>query len=109
MSLYILSLKFRLDQLKKMKKLGFNVVKNIRIKTFNLEILQHLLKQFKKESIYIIDGIIIRHNNNYGFNTSGNPDYAFAFKMVLEEQIEDAVVERIHLECIKVWSIVSTN
>ena len=84
------------DQLKKMKKLGFNVVKNIRIKTFNLEILQHLLKQFKKESIYIIDGIIIRHNNNYGFNTSGNPDYAFAFKMVLEEQIEDAVVERIH-------------
>ena len=89
------------DQIKKMKKLGFNVVKNIRIQeknniSINFKTLEGLLTQFKKESIYLIDGIIIRHNKNYSVNTSGNPDYAFAFKMVLQEQIKEAKIVKVH-------------
>ena len=89
------------DQLKKMAKLGFNVVKNLRIveknkMPINFSTLEELLVKFKKESIYLIDGIIIRHNKNYMVNTSGNPDYAFAFKMVLEEQIKEAKIVKVH-------------
>ena len=49
---------------------------------------------FKETSPYLIDGIIIRHNDNYSYNKSGNPDYAFAFKMLLNDQVaETSVVE----------------
>ena len=89
------------DQLKKMWKLGFNVVKNLRIveknkMPINFSTLEELLVKFKKESIYLIDGVIIRHNKNYLVNTSGNPDYAFAFKMVLKEQIKEAKIVKVH-------------
>lgn len=89
------------DQIKKMARLGFNVVKNVRILEKNkmpidFSTLENLLIKFKKESIYLIDGIIIRHNKNYMVNTSGNPDYAFAFKMVLEEQIKETKIVKIH-------------
>ena len=97
-----------------MAKLGFNVVKNLRIveknkMSINFSTLEELLVKFKKESIYLIDGIIIRHNKNYMVNTSGNPDYAFAFKMVLQEQIKEAKIVKNSLECIKVWCIISSN
>ena len=64
--------------------------------SINFKTLEGLLTQFKKESIYLIDGIIIRHNKNYSVNTSGNPDYAFAFKMVLQEQIKEAKIVKVH-------------
>ncbi len=84
------------EQLKKLKKIGFNVVKNTRVKDINIDILEYLLKQFKDESEYLIDGIIIKHNKSYSVNTSGNPDYAFAFKMVFNEQIGESEVVKVH-------------
>ena len=84
------------EQFKKLNKLGFNVVKHTRVKDINIDILQYLLNDFKKESKYLIDGIIIRHNKNYNVNTSGNPDYAFAFKMVFNEQIKESEIVKIH-------------
>ena len=83
------------EQLKKIKKLGFNTVQNKSVGDIDFEYLQEELKDFKSTSPYLIDGIIIRHNDNYSYNKSGNPDYAFAFKMLLEEQVVDTVVEKV--------------
>ena len=38
------------------------------------------LQDFKKNSKYDIDGIIVTHNKVYPRNTSGNPKHSFAFK-----------------------------
>jgi DNA ligase (NAD+) len=84
------------EQLKKLKKMGFNVVKNHSIKNIDFKYLQTTLKSYKSSEDYLIDGIIIRHNDNYGYNKSGNPDYAFAFKMLLTEQIEETIVVKVH-------------
>ena len=84
------------EQLKKMKRIGFNVVNNTSVKSIDFKYLQETLKEFKSNSDYLIDGIIIRHNHNYSYNKSGNPDYAFAFKMLLDEQIETTEVVKVH-------------
>ena len=81
------------EQLKKIKRLGFNTVQNKSVNEIDFEYLQEELKDFKSSSPYLIDGIIIRHNNNYSYNKSGNPDYP-AFKMLLEEQVVETVVEK---------------
>ena len=83
------------EQLKRIKRLGFNTVQNKSIKEIDFEYLQEELKDFKESSPYLIDGIIIRHNQNYAYNKSGNPDYAFAFKMLLEEQVAETIVEKV--------------
>ncbi len=84
------------EQLKKMKRMGFDVVNNTSVKSIDFKYLQETLKEFKSNSDYLIDGIIIRHNHNYSYNKSGNPDYAFAFKMLLDEQIETTEVVKVH-------------
>ena len=84
------------------------VVDNIYIEKINLSTLEKCLIKFKECSKYLIDGIIIRHNENYEFNKSGNPDYAFAFKMVLNNQIKETVIKNT-LEYIKIWKIISSN
>ena len=84
------------EQLKKLKRMGLNVVKNHSIKNIDFKYLQTTLESYKSSEDYLIDGIIIRHNNNYGYNKSGNPDYAFAFKMLLTEQVEETIVVKVH-------------
>jgi len=84
------------EQLKKLKKMGFNVVKNHSIKNIDFKYLQTTLESYKSSEDYLIDGIIIRHNSNYGYNKSGNPNYAFAFKMLLNEQVEETIVVKVH-------------
>ena len=84
------------EQLKKLKKMGFDVVKNHSVKNIDFKYLQTTLESYKSSEDYLIDGIIIRHNNNYGYNKSGNPDYAFAFKMLLNEQVEETIVVKVH-------------
>lgn len=84
------------QQLDILKKLELNVVDNIRLENINLTILEKYLISFKEKSKYLIDGIVIRHNYNYPFNKSGNPDYAFAFKMILQNQIKETKIIKIH-------------
>lgn len=84
------------EQLNILKKIGMKVVDNIYMEKINLSTLEKCLIKFKEFSKYLIDGIIIRHNENYEFNKSGNPDYAFAFKMVLNNQIKETVIKKIH-------------
>ena len=55
------------------------------------EFLSALLVEWRKSYQYEIDGIIVAHNKIYP-RKSGNPEHAFAFKMVLSDQIAEAKV-----------------
>ena len=75
-------------QLDIIKDLGFNIVVN---KTFNQELSYDMLSKYLKErrnkGDYEVDGIIVTYSNNKERNIKGNPEYAFAFKDILEDQI----------------------
>ena len=75
-----------LAQLKILKKLGFNVVKHSVLEGINLSgkiedsILSKTLLEYRLDSEYDIDGIIVTDNGSHEVNKSGNPVHAFAFK-----------------------------
>ena len=74
----------------------FNIVNNNNIKQeLTFEYLSKILKERKNKSEYSIDGIIITSIGNFERNKSGNPDYAFAFKDILQEQIATTIIESI--------------
>ena len=55
--------------------------------------LPELLIDYKKQSKYEIDGIILTDNTKpHNRVMTGNPSYAVAFKMPLEEQMANTVV-----------------
>lgn len=73
--------KGNLEALKMVKKLKFNVVKYKIIKgVLTNDKLFEYLKDFKKNSHYEIDGIVITHNKAYEIKNDDNPPYSFAFK-----------------------------
>jgi len=55
------------------------------------EILSKILIDWRENYIYEIDGVICINNEIYP-RPKGNPEYAFAFKMVLSDQIAEAKV-----------------
>jgi len=57
--------------------------------------LSAILMNRKKDTLYEIDGIIISDVNLYQRNIDGNPEYSFAYKATLEENISDATVEAV--------------
>lgn len=74
------------DQMKLLNKFNFNIVYHEKIDNINFELLSNILIKNKKESKYEIDGLIITNNEQHIRNIKGNPEYAFAFKDILEEQ-----------------------
>ena len=74
------------DQMKILKDLKFNIVKYEEVPKINFEILSNLLLKRKKESEYEIDGLIITNNEENKRNIKSNPEYAFAFKDILDDQ-----------------------
>lgn len=73
--------KGNLEGLKLAKKLKFNVVKYKIVKgILTNDKLFEFLKDFKKNSDYEIDGIVITHNKPYEIIDDDNPPYSFAFK-----------------------------
>lgn len=87
------------DQLEKLKKLGFTVVRYELVENFTIKKLMTTLIRFTETSIYEIDGLIVQGNKHYKRNTSGNPSYAFAFKMRMNDNIANS--EIINIE----WNI----
>lgn len=83
------------DQLEELKDLGFITVKRELVDEISINILSELLVRFREESPYEIDGIIVQPNEPYERNLSGNPTYAFAFKMRRGDAIVDATVIRV--------------
>ena len=80
-------MKSPLEQLNDLKSLGFYTVKYTILSDIDIDTLKEKLISYNIESVYKIDGIIIQPNLPYIRNTSGNPDYAFAFKMRLEGNV----------------------
>ena len=55
------------------------------------ELLSNLLVDWRKNYVYEIDGVIVSDDKTYP-RKSGNPDHAFAFKMVLSDQVAESKV-----------------
>lgn len=77
--------------------LKLKIAHNINLdKELTIEDCQELLLEFKEESKYEIDGIIITDTSKVHANpTSGNPKHSVAFKMALDDQSQETVVEYI--------------
>jgi NAD-dependent DNA ligase len=81
-----------------LKKYGFIIVDNKSYKNLSDDILKQYLLQRKINSIYEIDGIVCQDDFNEYDQTVAYPDNAFAFKMLLEDQIAIADVVKIEWE-----------
>ena len=76
--------------------LDFNIVPNETVNTeLSFEYLSKYLKERREKSEYQIDGIIITSTKKHERNIDGNPDYAFAYKDIIEEQITQTTVVNI--------------
>jgi NAD-dependent DNA ligase len=82
-------------QLDRLVSLGFAVAQHVVVSSSELcvDILQSTLINMKTGSKFDIDGIIVQSNRSYERNTEGNPSYAFAFKMRLENAFCETTVE----------------
>jgi NAD-dependent DNA ligase len=79
-------------QLNVCKELGFNTVKYKIKNKLDIELLSKYFKKRRENSEYMIDGIIVTNNEIYERNKKSNPEYSFAFKDVLEDQLVEAEV-----------------
>lgn len=89
------------EQFEILEELGFEPVQNMNIPSEDLtdEALQDLLVKWREESFYMIDGLVVVSGDSHTRNTSGNPDYAFAFKDYDPSQIADVTVRDVE------WSL----
>jgi DNA ligase (NAD+) len=74
------------NQLKIIKALKMDCVNYTIVNELGYDGLSHYLKKRRTESPFDIDGIIVGNNENHTKNTGGNPEYAFAYKDVLDDQ-----------------------
>lgn len=81
------------EQMKELKKMGFQVVPYKIEKDLTMDKLNNYLIERRKESIYDIDGIVIADSSKEYENQEGNPKHSYAFKAVLTDQIAEAIVE----------------
>jgi NAD-dependent DNA ligase len=84
------------QQMLKLEGFGFDksnliVVQNQTLDKITNESLSEILQDWRKNSIYEIDGIIIS-NDKVHPRSIGNPEHSFAFKMVLSDQFAEAHV-----------------
>ena len=63
---------------------GFEVPIFDELKSITEKQLKGKLTQFKKDSEYEIDGLVVTDNNFHARNLDGNPKYSFAFKVNVE-------------------------
>ena len=87
------------EQMKYLKTNGFEVAEYSIYDDIQIHSLNNHLKKRKTESRYDIDGIIIASNEIQKRNESGNPEYAFAYKLPTNEV--DVLVESVHWEISK--------
>jgi NAD-dependent DNA ligase/DNA polymerase/3'-5' exonuclease PolX len=80
-----------LDQLLFLSTLDVEVVLHVANHKISNESLSTMLIECRDTYAYEIDGIIVNDNKIYE-RKSGNPEHAFAFKMVLSDQVAEAKV-----------------
>jgi NAD-dependent DNA ligase len=74
------------EQLEIIKELKFKTVHKKKVDELSFEKLSKYLLKRRTNSKYVIDGIIVCNNDIHPINKEGNPDYAWAFKDVLDDQ-----------------------
>ena len=81
------------EQFEYLKTLDIEMVWFEQVKTNELtnELLSNLLIDWRKNYLYEVDGVIVIDDKLYP-RKSGNPEHAFAFKMVLSDQVAEAKV-----------------
>lgn len=80
------------DQLALLKDLGFMVVSHEVISEVSTSILSEAFIRRRRMSEYDMDGLVVQSNREYMRTELSNPEYAFAFKMVLDENVVDVEV-----------------
>jgi NAD-dependent DNA ligase len=88
-------------QLVMLANLGFKVAQSIQTPILSVDLLTKLLIEFKKQSAYELDGIIVQTNKPYERNSDGNPSYMFAFKMLDESAVMTTIVQRVEWDISK--------
>jgi NAD-dependent DNA ligase len=78
-------------QLAALEKAGHEVVKHEVVETVSNSMLSEILLDWRANSEYEIDGIIVTDDHIHP-RVEGNPDHAFAFKMILSDQMAEAKV-----------------
>ena len=78
-------------QLAALEKAGHEVVKHEVVESVSNSMLSEILLDWRANSEYEIDGIIVTDDHVHP-RVEGNPDHAFAFKMVLSDQMAEAKV-----------------
>jgi NAD-dependent DNA ligase len=79
------------EQFEFLKTIDVEVVLNKREKNLTNNLLSQTLVDWRKTYTYEIDGVIVTDDKIYP-HKAGNPEHAFAFKMVLSDQIAEAKV-----------------
>jgi len=79
------------EQMNEIDKYGFEKVVSQNTNTLSNTFLSDYLLESRKTSEYEIDGIIVSHDDVYE-RTNKNPEHAFAFKMVITDQVVEAKV-----------------
>ena len=90
------------DQLQQLQNIGFKIVPYRIVSSIEIDFLKENLINFKNESEYQIDGLIVISNEKYVRNIKGNPKYAFAFKM--RNNVKQAKVESVEWNVTK-WGV----
>jgi NAD-dependent DNA ligase len=79
------------EQMKFLTEKGFNTVQNITKRDMDNEFLSNTLIDWRSNYSYEIDGVIVTDDKSHP-RVQGNPDHAFAFKMVISDQIAETHV-----------------
>ena len=81
------------DQFEFLKTLDIEIVLFEKVAGAELtnELLSNLLVDWRKNYVYEVDGVIVTDDKIYP-RKSGNPEHAFAFKMVLSDQVAESKV-----------------
>ena len=79
------------QQMERLSQMDVEVVQNTTLPTISNESLSEVLQDWRKTYLYEIDGVIVIDDKIHP-RASGNPKHAFAFKMVLSDQLAEAHV-----------------
>jgi NAD-dependent DNA ligase len=79
------------EQMALLAELGHEVVKHQMVDSLTNDLLSETLLDWRANYEYEVDGVIVADNNLHP-RKDGNPEHAFAFKMVISDQMAEAKV-----------------
>jgi NAD-dependent DNA ligase len=79
------------EQMSKLATLKHETVRNLTVDRLTNEYLSATLLDWRKDYEYEIDGVIVANDMQYA-RATGNPQHAFAFKMVISDQVAEVKV-----------------